>query len=178
MLLRNLSEVYKKGLLYMSELYKRIEELCKEKKITITTMCKDSGASRASLSDLKMGRKQGLSADTLNKIAKYFGVSVDYLLGNVSDPFFVLDNESILADINSYQDTKNAPILTKKDERDIAKSLESIMADLEHSGDLMFDGDPMTEEARLSMRNAIELGLKAVKLLNKETYNPNKNKKG
>lgn len=176
--MRNLSEVYKKGLLYMSELYKRIEELCKEKKITITTMCKDSGASRASLSDLKMGRKQGLSADTLNKIAKYFGVSVDYLLGNVSDPFFVLDNESILADINSYQDTKNAPTLTKKDERDIAKSLEAIMADLEHSGDLMFDGDPMSDEARESIRSALKLGLEAAKLKNKELYSPKKYRKG
>jgi hypothetical protein len=45
-------------------------------------MCKESGASRASLTDLKMGRKQSLSADTLSKISVYFGVSVDYLLGN------------------------------------------------------------------------------------------------
>lgn len=65
----------------MSDLYKRIESLCLEKKISITTMCKESGASRASLSDLKVGRKQKLSADTLSKIAAYFGVSVDFLLG-------------------------------------------------------------------------------------------------
>lgn len=70
------------------------------------------------------------------------------------------------------------PVLTKKDERDIAKNLEKIMADLENSGDLMFDGDPMSDEARESMRNAIELGLKAVKLLNKETYTPKKYRKG
>lgn len=80
MLLRNLSEVYKKGLLSMSDLYNRIEELCLGKKISITTMCKESGANRASLSDLKAGRKQGLSADTLSKIARYFGVSIDFLL--------------------------------------------------------------------------------------------------
>jgi len=64
----------------MSDLYKRIEELCKLKKQTITTMCKESGASRASLSDLKMGRNQKLSAETLSKIARHFGVSIDYLL--------------------------------------------------------------------------------------------------
>lgn len=29
-----------------------------------------------------MGRKQGLSAETLSKISNYFGVSVDHLLGN------------------------------------------------------------------------------------------------
>lgn len=81
MLLRNLGEVYKKGLFVMSELYSRIDRLCKERNINITTMCKDSGASRGSLSDLKFGRKQSLSVDTLTKIASYFNVSVDYLAG-------------------------------------------------------------------------------------------------
>lgn len=81
MLLRNLGEVYKKGTSIMSNLYNRIEELCKENNESITTMCKESGASRASLSDLKVGRKQSLSAETLSKIAAHFGVSVDYLLG-------------------------------------------------------------------------------------------------
>ena len=64
----------------MSNLYERIEELCKLKGQSITTMCKESGASRASLSDLKMGRNQKLSAGTLSKIAQYFDVSIDYLL--------------------------------------------------------------------------------------------------
>lgn len=73
-----------KGLLFMSDLYNRIEGLCADSGINITTMCKESGASRASLTDLKMGRKQSLSTDTLSKISVYFGVSVDYLLGNES----------------------------------------------------------------------------------------------
>lgn len=64
----------------MEDLYNRIEGLCNNRGITITTMCKESGASRASLTDLKKGRKQGLSAETLSKIAYYFDVSIDYLL--------------------------------------------------------------------------------------------------
>lgn len=84
MLLRNLGEVYKKGLRFMSDLYNRIEELCNKNNESITTMCKASGASRASLSDLKVGRKQSLSAETLSKIAAHFRVSVDYLLGKES----------------------------------------------------------------------------------------------
>jgi transcriptional regulator with XRE-family HTH domain len=67
--------------MFMSNLYTRIEKLCKERNINITTMCKDSGASRGSLSDLKFGRKQSLSVDTLTKIASYFDISVDALLG-------------------------------------------------------------------------------------------------
>lgn len=66
----------------MNELYKRIEALCKERGVTITDMCRASGAPRGSLSDLKMGRTNGLNAATLSKISAYFGVSVDQLLGN------------------------------------------------------------------------------------------------
>jgi repressor LexA len=43
-------------------------------------MCRECGASRGALGDLKAGRKQFLSADTLKKIADYFAVSIDSLL--------------------------------------------------------------------------------------------------
>ena len=66
----------------MCKLYCVIEELCAKNNISITQMCKESGASRASLTDLKKGRKQSLSTETLLKIAGYFDVSIDYLLGN------------------------------------------------------------------------------------------------
>lgn len=66
----------------MGNLYDKIEALCGEQGISITTMCKNAGISRAPLSDLKMGRSKILSSATLSKIAAYFGVSVDYLLGN------------------------------------------------------------------------------------------------
>lgn len=82
MCLRKNSVKHIKGLLFVSDLYNRIEVLCVNKGINITEMCKKSGASRASLTDLKMGRKQSLSADTLSKISTFFGVSIDYLLGN------------------------------------------------------------------------------------------------
>lgn len=65
----------------MSDLYNRIEALCKAREISITDMCRESGASRGALSDLKTGRKESLSAKTLAKIAAYFDVTVDFLLG-------------------------------------------------------------------------------------------------
>lgn len=51
------------------------------------------------------------------------------------------------------------------------------MNDLENSGTLMFDGDPMSDEARESMRAAIKLGLEAAKLKNKERFTPKKYRK-
>lgn len=68
----------------MPETYKRIEQLCREKCVNITLMCKECGIPRASLTDYKKGRKKSLSAETLSKIAAYFGVTVDYLYGGAS----------------------------------------------------------------------------------------------
>lgn len=66
----------------MSELYNRIESLCKERGSNVTEMCRLSGAPRGSLSDLKAGKTNRLNTTTLSKIAAHFEVSVDYLLGN------------------------------------------------------------------------------------------------
>ena len=44
-------------------------------------MCTDLGISKSLMTDLKSGRKKGVNADTAQKIASYFGVSVGYLLG-------------------------------------------------------------------------------------------------
>ena len=64
----------------MANLYENIEKLCKQRGVNVTTMCKESGASRGSLTDLKNGRKQTLKYQTLDKIASYFGTSVDTLV--------------------------------------------------------------------------------------------------
>lgn len=64
----------------MNETYRRIEKLCNAKDIDITTLCRNADISRASLSEFKAGRTKKLSTSTLEKIANYFDVSVDYLL--------------------------------------------------------------------------------------------------
>jgi transcriptional regulator with XRE-family HTH domain len=62
-------------------LYNVISALCEEKGIKGGKMCTDTGISKGLLTDLKMGRRTGVSAATAQKIASYFGVSVGYLLG-------------------------------------------------------------------------------------------------
>lgn len=71
----------------MNEIYARIEALCKSRSMNITEMCKLCTIPRASLTDFKMGRIKSLSASTLQKIAEYFSVSVEYLLsGEAPNP--------------------------------------------------------------------------------------------
>lgn len=138
----------------MNEMYSLIDELCKAHGINMTQMCKEAGIPRGNLTDLKMGRTAALATKSLAKISAYFNVSIDYLLGT--------------------EQKENAPALTEKDRRDAAKDVERIMGDLENSGELMFDGVPISPEARESLAAAMKLGLEAARLKNKETYTPKK----
>ena len=65
----------------MATLYENIVALCQAKGIKGGKMCTDTGISKGLLTDLKMGRRTGVSAVTAQKIASYFDVSVGYLLG-------------------------------------------------------------------------------------------------
>ncbi len=66
----------------MCNLYNTLSQLCEERRITGYRMCKDCGISPGAMTDLKAGRKKILSAVNMQKLADYFGVSVDYLLGH------------------------------------------------------------------------------------------------
>lgn len=64
----------------MWTLYESILSLCQEKKIKGGKMCVDLGLSKSLMTDLKSGRKKGITAETAKKIADYFSVSVDRVL--------------------------------------------------------------------------------------------------
>ena len=68
----------------MGTLYENIMALCSERGIKGGKMCTDIGMSKGILTDLKMGRQSGISTANAQKVASYFGVSVEYLLGQTS----------------------------------------------------------------------------------------------
>lgn len=141
----------------MGKLYDTISNLCEERGITGYKLCKDIGIQPSIVSDLKSGRKKTLNVETARKIAEYFDVSIEYFLDG--------------------QPNTKAPTLNEKDERDIAKNLDRIMSQLEQGGDLMFDGNPMSDEARECIRAAMKLGLEAAKTKNKARFTPKKYRK-
>lgn len=65
----------------MANLYETIEKLCAQRGIRPGRLCADLGLSRGLITDLKMGRKKSINAETARKIADYLGVSVGSLLG-------------------------------------------------------------------------------------------------
>lgn len=131
----------------MSELYNKIAALCEDRGITVTELCRRCDVSRASLSDLKTGRKHSISTKNLSKIAHFFDVPTDFLLG---------------------LEQKETPILFPKNECDIAKRLDNILHDLNDADrSLMFYGEPIDEETRnllrISLQNQLEISKRIAK---------------
>ena len=61
-------------------MYEIFEELCRRRGITAYKVCKDLGMNTATTSSWKAGRYTP-KADKLQKIADYFGVTLEYLMG-------------------------------------------------------------------------------------------------
>ena len=131
----------------------RVKKICKDRKIPISKLERELGFSNGYISQL---RKGVFPADRLVLIADYLQVSADFLMTGV-------DSDG----------------LTEKDNRDIAKDLESIRTKLLNGADgpLSYDGEPIPEEDAELLLGQIELMLRRLKPINKEKYNPNKNKK-
>ncbi len=115
----------------MCTLYERIQDLCKSKGVSGSRMCLDLGLSKSTLSDMKSGRKQGVSTTTAQKIASYFNVSVGYLLGEEekikADPvgtaerhFEILMNEDF---VSMFDDFVRLDEQNRKIVMDLVKSL-------------------------------------------------------
>lgn len=130
-------------------LYQKITDACKKKGVTVNTMEKDLGFARSSINKMKQSSPSG---DKLAQIAEYLDVSMDYLMGREE--------------------------LSEADKRDIAKSLDQMMNQIESKEDepLMYNGQPLSDASIQLLRNAFEFALTETKKENKVKYNPNKNK--
>lgn len=93
--------------------YNVLLSLCKERGITISTLAKDLNIAKGSPSNWQRGASP--NSDAVVKIAKYFGVSCDYLLG--------LDD--IPSRIEQFSLTK--------DESDLVLSLRCVAPQVRHA---------------------------------------------
>ena len=70
-------------------MYDTINQLCKKNGISITKLCEMITNSSGNLATWK---KDYMRSDYLQKIAEYFNVSTDYLLGRTSEPNIMATN--------------------------------------------------------------------------------------
>jgi len=94
----------------------------------------------------------------------------------------LIDKYGTAPGINSgtiYHIPKKSRAISKKDKRDIKRDLDRIMEQLSNQeyGPAAYDGEELSPEAAELFRDELEIALKRLKLINKEKYNPHKNKK-
>lgn len=136
-------------------LYENVKEAARLKGYSINRLEKELGFARSYISKFKTITP---SADKLQKIADFLEVSVEYLMTG---------------------EQPKSQQLTSKDIKDITKDVESIMQKLsdKENGPASYDGQDLSPESMDLFKEELEIALKRLKIINKEKYNPNKNKK-
>ena len=133
-------------------LKERIKELANAEGISLPALEAELGFGNGTI--VKWD-KSTPNAEKLNTVAKYFGVTMDYLLNGETEKG-----------------------LTNKDKRDISKTVNELMEKLDSNdgAPLFYDGEEMDEQTKLLFRNQLNSLVTTVKEINKVKYNPNKNK--
>ena len=146
-------------------MYEYFEKILKERGLTAYRVAKETGVTQSTLSDWKRGRSTP-KTENMKKIADFLNVSVDYLMTG-KEPTST-----------SSTTPESDPQLTARDERDIAKDLDSIMSKIRsgEEGPLRYNGEEIDEESLQLLEDAIGMSLRHLKIINKEKYNPHKNK--
>lgn len=149
-----------------------------------TELAQKLGIAQSTLSGWETGKFEIDNAN-LTKLASLFNVSIDYLLGREEPLMNAAYDTVLLRKFNSLPKEKREAALayasddplTSRDRRDIARDMAAIEASLESGEGLMFNGEPLSPEAKESLLAAMRLGLEAAKLKNKERFTPKKYRK-
>lgn len=139
------------------DLKERIKELCKINGVSMNKVESDLNFGKGYIS--KLG-KSTPNASKIRQIADYFDVTVDYL-------------------ISGKESSQEIEVkLTRKDEKDIARRLESTLEELESSQDgLMFSGEPLDDETRELLKASLENSIRIAKINAKQKFTPKKYRK-
>lgn len=134
----------------------KLKEERNKKKLSQRQLGEVIGVSQQTIGSWEAGRTEA-DQEYIKKLANFFEISTDSLL----------DNSTSL----------NSPKLNKKEKKDIAKDLENFKQELLESDELMFDGEPMSDESIQKILSALEIGMGMVREKNKAKYTPKKYKK-
>ena len=136
----------------MADIPQRLRELRKESKLTQAEVAKFLNISESAYGYYEQGRND-ISNSSIKKLAQKYNVSVSYILceSNIKSP----QNEKV--------------------ERDIAKRLEAFKEEIENSDGLAFDGEPMSDEAKESLTEAMEHIFRQTQRINRK-YIPKKHR--
>lgn len=125
-------------------MYEIFELLLKKHGVTTYQVAKATGISTASFTGWKQG-KWNFKADKLQKVADYFGVSLNYLL-------------------TGKENQESDPAIYT-DDHDIKKHIDMIMESLDGKDVIVYEGQKidLNEQSRRMLRYAMEIAYEAAK---------------
>lgn len=140
----------------------KVKELRKSLKITQSQLAETIGVSQSTIGMIEKN-KQGVSSDTLIKLAKALNTSAEYLLS---------DNKDVQEIISSRE-------LNNKDKKSISKDLKELMDEFRAGSDgtAYYNGQELSEEDLDLVESAMKIALEQIKIKNKQKYTPKKYKK-
>lgn len=141
----------------MTEFGTYIKKVRESKNMTLNQVALYAEISAAQLSRIETGKRGTPKPQTIEKIAQ--ALKVDY--NDLMRVAGYINNEERLS----------PPV--QKDELDIAKRMQQLRDDLMNAEGLAFDGEPISDEARESLLEAMEFGVRLAKKANKK-YIPKK----
>jgi transcriptional regulator with XRE-family HTH domain len=159
----------------MSNFGTRLKELRIEKNLQQKELAAIVNVHKGTVSNWE-NNKRFPDKDMLFKIANFFDVTIDYLLCNSDKNNNEIDTLSAGA---SKITTDN--FLTKRDKKDIEKTFQSIIDEIENQeispdpdSAITFDGEPLDEMDMILFKNSLKNLIEVVKIKNKEKYTPKK----
>ena len=136
----------------MYEIYCKLRDRAHVKDADVV---KATNITKSTFSDWKNGRSNP-KLEKLQKIADYFGVTVDYLM------------------TGKEESKEKASELSTRDERDISRRLEQTLEELENQQEgLMFDGQPLDDETKELLKASLEHSIRVAKI-NAKKHTPKK----
>lgn len=136
----------------------RLKKLRNEANMTQTDLGKRINVTKSAISGYEKGIRTP-DSETLKKIASVFDVTTDYLLG-------ISDNRNI-----------NTKGFTLKEEKDMKKRIEDLRKDVKSQEGLLFDGEPMSDDAVDQLLDIIEFAEKQATKLNRRFTTKDNRKK-
>lgn len=128
----------------------KLKDLRIKKSLLQRDVAEGVGISIVMVSQYESGKKKP-SRETAIKLADFYNVDISYLL------------------------TDATSTLTKRDQKDVAKTLEKVMLDLQDGENSpLFYGDKMSDSDIEILKSTLGNALEIIKLKNKDKYSPKK----
>lgn len=138
-------------------MYEIFAKLLEEKGLKAADVTRATGIKSPVFSEWKKGKSKP-NTEKMIKIANFLEVSVEYL--------------------TTGKDSTSSNQLNTRDEKDIAKRLESALSDLENDQNgLMFSGEPLDDETRELLKASLENSIRIAKINAKQKFTPKKYRK-